>query len=189
MILTNPKDGATLETMLTEEAALEVLKKSHSNFAKDLAAKYPSLSAAQRYWFFKLAHDEINPKFLELACDLEAFIRPFGVLQFKVGDITSPGYEDLRPLGKIKFWVAEDCVVVFSGEYSSGKIKGNKFYPTPKSKAIIGMQIGVFALDPVAFLELFGKLTGTCCICGRLLTNEVSVERGIGPICADKYGI
>jgi hypothetical protein len=32
----------------------------------------------------------------------------------------------------------------------------------------------------------FGKLYGICCICGRTLTNEESIEAGIGPICAGK---
>jgi hypothetical protein len=34
----------------------------------------------------------------------------------------------------------------------------------------------------------FGKLYGVCAICGRTLTNEESIERGIGPICAGKQG-
>lgn len=29
----------------------------------------------------------------------------------------------------------------------------------------------------------FGKLYGSCCICGRLLTNELSIALGIGPVC------
>lgn len=29
----------------------------------------------------------------------------------------------------------------------------------------------------------FGRLYGVCCICGRTLTNEVSIELGIGPVC------
>lgn len=33
----------------------------------------------------------------------------------------------------------------------------------------------------------YGKVTGTCCNCGRLLTNEESIEAGIGPICASKF--
>lgn len=33
-----------------------------------------------------------------------------------------------------------------------------------------------------------GKLTGYCSCCGRKLTNPISVERGIGPICAEGYG-
>lgn len=34
----------------------------------------------------------------------------------------------------------------------------------------------------------FGQLYGVCAICGALLTNEESIERGIGPICFSKMG-
>jgi hypothetical protein len=30
----------------------------------------------------------------------------------------------------------------------------------------------------------FGVLTGNCCVCGRELTDQASVSRGIGPVCA-----
>lgn len=33
----------------------------------------------------------------------------------------------------------------------------------------------------------FGALYGTCCVCGRTLTQESSIEAGIGPICAGKF--
>lgn len=33
----------------------------------------------------------------------------------------------------------------------------------------------------------YGKVTGTCCNCGRMLTNEESIAAGIGPICASKF--
>ncbi|AZS06676.1 hypothetical protein HOU95_gp036 [Streptomyces phage Hiyaa] len=32
----------------------------------------------------------------------------------------------------------------------------------------------------------FGKLYGTCCVCGRTLTKEESIAEGIGPVCAGK---
>jgi hypothetical protein len=32
----------------------------------------------------------------------------------------------------------------------------------------------------------FGALYGTCCVCGRTLTNEVSIAAGIGPICGGR---
>jgi predicted membrane-bound dolichyl-phosphate-mannose-protein mannosyltransferase len=32
----------------------------------------------------------------------------------------------------------------------------------------------------------YGKVTGTCCVCGRKLTNEASIADGIGPVCAGK---
>jgi hypothetical protein len=34
----------------------------------------------------------------------------------------------------------------------------------------------------------FGLETGECMICSKLLTNPKSIKRGIGPICAAKYG-
>ena len=33
----------------------------------------------------------------------------------------------------------------------------------------------------------FGAIYGFCCQCGRTLTNEQSIEAGIGPICAGKF--
>ena len=35
---------------------------------------------------------------------------------------------------------------------------------------------------------LYGKMYGVCANCGALLTNEDSIERGIGPICAERFG-
>jgi len=40
--------------------------------------------------------------------------------------------------------------------------------------------------DPKAAMIAYGKLTGTCGKCGRILEDEVSVAAGIGPICASK---
>jgi hypothetical protein len=33
----------------------------------------------------------------------------------------------------------------------------------------------------------YGRLYGICIVCGRDLTDEESIARGIGPICADKF--
>lgn len=41
--------------------------------------------------------------------------------------------------------------------------------------------------DPLEAQKAYGKLTGTCGRCGRLLEDEQSVAAGIGPICAEKY--
>lgn len=32
----------------------------------------------------------------------------------------------------------------------------------------------------------FGALYGTCCVCARTLTNEESIEAGIGPVCGGR---
>lgn len=33
----------------------------------------------------------------------------------------------------------------------------------------------------------FGQLYGICCNCGATLTNEDSIEAGIGPVCASRF--
>lgn len=33
----------------------------------------------------------------------------------------------------------------------------------------------------------FGALYGTCVVCGRTLTNEASIEAGLGPVCAARF--
>jgi hypothetical protein len=33
----------------------------------------------------------------------------------------------------------------------------------------------------------YGKLYGVCCVCGRVLTDENSIQAGIGPVCANKF--
>lgn len=40
--------------------------------------------------------------------------------------------------------------------------------------------------DPMAAQVAYGKLTGVCGRCGRMLEDEQSVANGIGPICATK---
>lgn len=44
------------------------------------------------------------------------------------------------------------------------------------------------AADPLAAAVNHGKLTGRCSVCVRKLTDKVSVARGIGPVCAEKFG-
>lgn len=34
--------------------------------------------------------------------------------------------------------------------------------------------------------KAYGQVTGTCCVCGRTLTNEASIAEGIGPVCSGK---
>lgn len=35
--------------------------------------------------------------------------------------------------------------------------------------------------------QTFGQLYGVCCVCGRTLTDETSIELGIGPVCREKF--
>lgn len=43
--------------------------------------------------------------------------------------------------------------------------------------------------DPGGKARLFGQMTGICSCCGAELTNKISIDLGIGPICRQKWGL
>ena len=69
-----------------------------------------------------------------------------------------------------------------------GKIMGGKFIKSRDCDAATEAQIIEAANDPLAAAIAYGRRTGECAICGRSLTNHASIDRGIGPICANKFG-
>lgn len=73
------------------------------------------------------------------------------------------------------------------GEYL-GKVVGTKFMATREATPDHKAAIEVIARNPAEAATAYGKRTGECSCCGRELTDPVSIERGIGPICADKWG-
>ena len=69
-----------------------------------------------------------------------------------------------------------------------GKIQNGRFLATRECPSDIASAVVKVMTDPVTEAIAYGKQTGNCAICGRFLENKESVERGIGPICAEKYG-
>ena len=68
-----------------------------------------------------------------------------------------------------------------------GKITGGRFIKTRNCPDGLEQEIAAAMADPVAAALAYGQRTGACSICGRTLTAKESVERAIGPICAEKY--
>lgn len=73
------------------------------------------------------------------------------------------------------------------GQYL-GKIVDGRFLATRECTDELRDRVLAFIADPKAAAEAYGIETGICCICNATLTNKVSIERGIGPICAEKMG-
>jgi Family of unknown function (DUF6011) len=48
---------------------------------------------------------------------------------------------------------------------------------------LVKQRVAEFAGDPFAQMIAGAHVTGNCCICGRSLTDPLSLERGIGPEC------
>lgn len=74
------------------------------------------------------------------------------------------------------------------GEYL-GKIAGGQFKRVAACDDVTEQAVVETMQDPLAAAVAYGKRTGACSICGRTLTDKISVAKGIGPICAEKFGL
>jgi hypothetical protein len=83
------------------------------------------------------------------------------------------------------------ALYVTLGSYDSyqGKIVGGRFYPVSGVKSDTLTKLNEIAINPSQAARDYGKRTGVCCCCGRELTDKASIEAGIGPICATKWGL
>ena len=64
-----------------------------------------------------------------------------------------------------------------------GKVIDGKYVGREEAKA----GLAIIAQDPREAAIRYGQKTGTCACCGRALTNNASIELGIGPICASRW--
>ncbi len=69
-----------------------------------------------------------------------------------------------------------------------GKVLGGKFYRSRDCSDDQEQRVVAAAGDPGAAAVAYGRRYGACSICGRELTNHASIDLGIGPICAERYG-
>lgn len=69
-----------------------------------------------------------------------------------------------------------------------GKIMGGKLFTSRDCNEQQRQEIMEVAAQPKDAAIKYGRVTGSCAICNRRLDNAESVERGIGPICAEKFG-
>lgn len=72
----------------------------------------------------------------------------------------------------------------YLGKIQDGRFVRNTYNCTEEQAA----EIAKVASDPHAAAVAYGQRFGQCSICGRELTKGESIDRMMGPICADKYG-
>lgn len=80
------------------------------------------------------------------------------------------------------------AIYVKEGEQYLGKVAGGRFLRTRDCTDAQQAGIQAVAADPMAAAVAYGKRFGACSVCGRELTNDGSIDAGIGPICAGKFG-
>jgi hypothetical protein len=69
-----------------------------------------------------------------------------------------------------------------------GKVQAGRFVKAYACDDTTATEIVAVASDPASSARAYGVRTGSCSCCGRTLTDKSSIDLGIGPICAEKYG-
>lgn len=69
-----------------------------------------------------------------------------------------------------------------------GKVAGSRLFTVSSVSPALEAEIVGVAADPLNAAIAYGKRYGKCSVCARTLTDEASIARGIGPICAERFG-
>ncbi len=77
---------------------------------------------------------------------------------------------------------------ISSGEYL-GKVLDGTFHATRAATDDQKARLQAIAANPLEAAIRWGQKTKQCSCCGLTLTNKLSVELGIGPICRGKWGL
>lgn len=80
------------------------------------------------------------------------------------------------------------AIYVKEGEQYLGKIMGGKFLGSRECTPDQSVRILAAAADPLNAARAYGKRFGVCSVCGRTLSDPVSIANGIGPICEAGFG-
>jgi hypothetical protein len=74
------------------------------------------------------------------------------------------------------------------GETYLGKVLDGQFHPASACDEATRARVIAVASDPHRAAKAYGVRTGSCSCCRRELTEKLSIELGIGPVCREKYG-
>lgn len=79
-------------------------------------------------------------------------------------------------------------VKTMDGDYQGKITPDHRFLPVRSATPTTAHTLQTIAEDPKQAAIRYGRLLGNCSICGRLLTKQTSIDAGIGPICAARFG-
>lgn len=75
------------------------------------------------------------------------------------------------------------------GNYLGKIVGGSQFMASREAPADTLAKLQAVAADPTAEAIKYARRTGRCSCCGKGLVDPVSIRAGIGPICAEKWGL
>ena len=187
----------TFESTLSDPKVLETLRGMRSNFAQDLARKWSKLSASQYAWAHKLAVDNVKVRVAPVKSNepsqFEALFAAFEAAKSKGAKRLTLRFDgiNVKPnRDNSALWITSQTEKE-EGNYGLQPKYLGKVTPQGCDSRLSDTVKEVIlsaANDPLNAAIKYGKVSGECSCCGRELTDPRSIERGIGPICATKFG-
>ena len=182
-------------------AVLPSLSEKDQVFGKSLVSgidKYGALTVKQAAWVEALIERAAAPKpeavQVEMAGVQQLFAAARQKLRYpKIRLRADDGTPVVLALAGARSKYAGQVTLTDGGPFGDnrwfGRVDGAKFYASRSATpAVIGLLTGLSA-DPTNVISGYGRLTGACALCGRDLTDQDSVDRGVGPVCAKNFGL
>jgi hypothetical protein len=188
-------ESITFESTFMDDTAWDLLKFVPGSFARSLY-NADKLSDKQLAWVHKLAVDFASQSASQndtQPSQFEALFAAFEAAKSKGAKRLTLRFDgiNIKPnRDNSSLWVTSQTEFE-QGDYGLkpkylGKVTmaGCDSRLSDDVKAIIMAA----ASDPLNAAIRYGKVSGECSCCGRELTDPKSIEAGIGPICATKFG-
>lgn len=188
-------ESVTFESTFMDDCARDLLYFVPGNFARSLY-QAKRLSDKQLAWVHKLAVDfaaQSAPQDDTKVSQFEALFNAFEAakskgakrLTLRFNGVNVKPNRDLTAL-----WVTSQNEME-EGNYGMqlkylGKVTRSGC--DSRLSDTVKETIMSVASDPLNAAIRYGKVSGSCSCCGRELTDPRSIEAGIGPICAEKFG-
>lgn len=182
-----PSQDDALAAQLTDALTNSRIAEKDESFAKSLLngyTKFGRFTDGQRPWVSKLINAAVAPTVPKapevMYPNTAALFAPDRFSRFAAFDLMLSRRND----GSFA-WVKLDEIGAVARLEMDGRLVLTR-RGAPHAAAIHASMAKIEA-DPMAAAAEYGILTGRCGCCSRELTDPVSIERGIGPICAEKF--
>lgn len=190
-----------IQIMTTLRNNIDTVAERDRGFAKDLVRKfdtYGTLSEKQLFWAKKLARiDQPTEQHIAVTSTRMESLQKIHELFDKAEDsgLKTPALRMQVDEHRINIRRKGQNLIFYAGVWPESwrlaLLTRSGALSVVGAEKVPGFLPALMNLaeSPLESMKAYGRRTGECCMCGRELTNHASIDAGIGPICAGKWGV
>lgn len=183
------------------QRVMPALSEKDQEFGKSLVGgidKYGSLTEKQAYWVQTLIERANEPKREAVEVNMAGVQQLFAAAAQrlkhpKIRLQAADGTPVVLAVAGAKSKYAGQVMLTDGGPFGQnrwwGRIEGERFHASRSATQAVTRLLTSLSGDPTSVIAGYGRLTGACALCGRDLTDQESVDRGVGPVCAKNFGL